>query len=195
MPRASRQQSEATAARILAVARRRLAEQGAEALALEEVAAEAEVTRGAVYHHYGSRQGLVAAALAAAQAEVGAAVEAAATEAGDGWPGIEAGCLAFLRASAAPSVRRILLVDGPAIVGWEAWRALDAEHAQASLERGLAELAASGELADVAVAPAAALLSGAMNEAALRIGASDDVDAAVAATWPVLERMLAALRT
>ena len=82
-------------------------------------------------------------------------------------PAIEAGSIAFMRAVVDPAVRRILLVDGPAVLGWADWRQLDAVHSGRLLVDGLSALD------DLAVDPsaAAALLSGAMNEAALWIAA------------------------
>lgn len=192
--RATKEQSEATAARIIEATRRQIADRGVDGLSLDDIAGAAGVTRGAVYHHYRSRQGLVAAALADAHREVGLAVERAAETAGDGWDGIEAGCRAFIAESAAPGIRRLMLVDGPAVVGWEQWRAFDALHAQASLAAGLAELQRAGELVDVDVDATAAMLSGAMNEAALYVGSHPDPGAALERIWVPLRLVLTALR-
>lgn len=175
MPRRTKVESDATATAVLAAARSLFAADGHAAVGLEQVAAAADVTRGAVYHHYGSKQGLFTAVLAEVHAEVGRAVAAAADRAraaagDDPWVGFAAGCLAFLEASSAPSSRRILLLDGPAVVGWDAWRGYDAAASGSHLGEALAELADLGLLrSDVPLAAAGALLSGAMNEAALWI--------------------------
>ncbi|WP_114559997.1 TetR/AcrR family transcriptional regulator [Desertihabitans aurantiacus] len=184
MPRASREQSEQTARTVRATARRLFADLGFAAVGLEQVAAEAGVTRGAVYHHFGSKQALFTAVLADVQAAVAAQVGRAAP--GDGWEAIEAGCRAFLRASLAPEVRRVMLLDGPAVLGWAEWRRLDAEHSGRLLEQGLAGLT------DLAVDPAAAaaLLSGAMNEAALWVAEGGDREAAESG----LQRLVGSLR-
>lgn len=194
MARATKAQSEATAAAVLAVAREAFATEGYAAVGLEEVAARAGVTRGAVYHHYGSKSGLFEAALGAVQREVGAAVAGAAAQAGEGWPGIEAGCRAFLAASLAEGARRILLLDGPAVLGWAAWRRADAANAGRLLQEGLGALAAAGELATGSVEATTALLSGAMDEAVLWIAGQPDPDAAAAEAWQVLAHLLASLR-
>lgn len=184
MARATKQQSEQTERDVRATARRLFAEHGYAAVGLELVAAEAGVTRGAVYHHFGSKFGLFTAVVGDAQSSVAAAVAEAAP--GDGWDALEAGCLAFLRAAVAPEVRRILLVDAPAVLGFSAWRRLDAEHSGQLLDEGLAALP------DLAVDPAAAaaLLNGAMNEAALWISEGGDARAAESG----LVRILGALR-
>jgi len=82
-------------------------------------------------------------------------------------------------------VRRVLLVDAPAVLGWTAWREHDAAGPARLLEEGLAA---------VGQGPAvAALLNGAMNDAALWIAAADDPEAALEEAWAGLRRMLAAL--
>ena len=193
MPKASKAQSEATAARVLATARRLFAERGYVAVGLEEVAAEAGVTRGAVYHHFRSRLGLFEAALAQVQRTVAEEVERAAAGETDPWRALEAGCRAFLRASSAPGARRTMLLDAPAVLGWNAWRQHDAENSARLLPGAVRELADAGELAVASPAAATALLSGAMNEAALWIAGTGDPDAAREAE-EVLGRVLGALR-
>ncbi|GEK22339.1 TetR family transcriptional regulator [Cellulomonas xylanilytica] len=185
MARATKEQSEVTAAQIRTTARRLFADLGYADVSLERVAELAGVTRGAVYHHFGSKLGLFTAVVDDAQAVVAAAVAEAAPD--DGWTAIEAGSLAFMRAVVDPSVRRVLLVDGPAVLGWTAWRSMDEAHSGRLLVDGL------GALDDLAVDPAAAaaLLNGAMNEAALWIAAGGD---AALAEHGVL-RMIRSLRS
>lgn len=184
MARATKEQSELTATQIRTTARRLFADLGYADVTLERVAELAGVTRGAVYHHYGSKLGLFTAVVDDAQSVVAAAVADAAPD--DGWPAIEAGSIAFMRAVVDPAVRRILLVDAPAVLGWTTWRELDAAHSGRLLTDGL------GALDDLAIDPAAAdaLLNGAMNEAALWIAAGGD---AALAEQGVL-RMIRALR-
>ena len=184
MPRATKEQSELTARAVRASAFGLFAEHGYAEVGLERVAEQAGVTRGAVYHHYGSKVGLFTAVVADAQAIVARSVADAAPD--DGWPALEAGSVAFMRAVVDPAVRRILLVDGPAVLGWGVWRELDAAHAGRQLAEGL------GALDDLAVEPAAAtaLLNGAMNEAALWIAAGGDAAEAERG----LLRLIASLR-
>lgn len=195
LARSSREVAERTGRRILEAAREAFASQGYARVTLEEVAAAAGVTRGAVYHRYASKAALFTGVLAQVMSAVAVEVEGIA----DGVPGddpfvqLEAGCLAFVRAATAPGVRRILLVDGPAVVGWEAWRELDADHSRRTLEAGLEAIRSEGLLQGEPSA-AAILLSGALNEAALWVAAAEDPKAAmesVAVTFPL---MLDALR-
>jgi AcrR family transcriptional regulator len=194
VPRATKEQSEATAAAVLSSARELFTERGYAAVGLEEVAAAAGVTRGAVYHHYGSKAALFEAVHEAVQQEVAAAIEAATDGIEDPWAGLEVGSRAFLDASVADGRRRIMLVDGPAVLGWSQWRDADARNAVRHLDEVLAELAGSGFLAVGSVPAASVLLSGAMNAAAMWIAGADDRDAASAAAWATLRPMLAAIR-
>ena len=195
MPRRTRADSDATAARVLEVATQLFARDGYAHVGLEAVAAEAGVTRGAVYHHYAGKQALFRAVLDRLQRGVAEAVARAAEAADDPWSGLEAGCRAFLTTSSGAASRRVLLVDAPAVLGWAEWRAQDAAHSGRLLEEALDELAAAGAIGGHPVAATAALLSGAMNEAALWIAASPDTAAATAQAWPPLQAMLRALRT
>ena len=113
------EQRAATRARLVAAARERFAEHGYAAVSLPEVVAAAGVTKGALYHQFASKRDLFRAVLADVQAQVAAEVEAAAARSGS----LLAGCEAFLRASTAPGVERIMLVDGPAVLGWAVWHA------------------------------------------------------------------------
>lgn len=155
------------------------AARGYQAVRLEEVAEAAGMTRGAVYHHHKNKQALFKAVLDDVHAEVEADVVRAAREHHDPWAQLEAGCLAFLRASTAPEVARILLVEGPAVVGWDAWRSHDRHHSYRQLEEVLRELEDAGEIRAGTARATAPLLSGAMNEAALWLaGEGDQEDAA-----------------
>lgn len=195
MARTSRTVAEQTGRNILAVATAAFADQGYAHVRLEEVAAAAGVTRGAVYHRYASKEALFIEVLAAVMADVAAHVESVADSSDDKdpWARIEAGCLAFVEAATAPDVRRILLVDGPAVIGWEAWRELDAAHSRRTLEEGLGAIHADGLLRGDPLA-AAILLSGALNESALWVSVAVDPTAATAALRETFPLLLSALR-
>ncbi len=157
--------------------------------------AAAQVTRGAVYHHYGSKQALFATVAAGAQQRVAGTVAAAAEAAGGSWDGLVAGCRAFLDASVADVHRRILLVDAPAVLGWTTWREQDAAASGRLLTEAITDLVAEGVIRVHSPAAIAALLSGAMNEAALRIAEAGDAEISMADLWPDLLTLLNGLRT
>ncbi|MFD2025445.1 TetR/AcrR family transcriptional regulator [Promicromonospora aerolata] len=190
MPRASAADAARTAREILASATDLLAARGFAQVSLDDVARAAGVTRGAVYHHYGSKAGLFRAVAAQLQSDVAETVATAAQCAGtDARAALRAGCHAFLDAiTAAPAVR-VLLVDAPAVFGWEQWRQLDAENSVVHLREALADVGVDERLLDATTAQ----LSGAMNEAALWIAQQPTAGAARDAAHRVLDRLLAAV--
>lgn len=192
MGRSSREASLVTRQELVRAARELFLERGYDEVGLEDVGSRVGVTRGALYHHFGGKRGLFAAVATVLHAEVAAEVEAAAERAGPGWPGIRAGCVAFLDAAAAPDVRRILLLDAPVVLGWQHWRSLDADNSRRLLEEGLGEIEAAGGLRCGDAQAASILLSGAMNEAALWLAEESD-DGAGDRVRDVLDAMLTAL--
>ncbi|GAB2603227.1 TetR/AcrR family transcriptional regulator [Pseudactinotalea suaedae] len=190
MPRASAAVAAQTAQRVLDSATRLFASRGYAAVSLDDVAQSAGVTRGAVYHHYANKAGLFGAVAASLQANVADAVAVAAEVAG-AQPAeqLRAGSHAFLDAiTAAPAVQ-ILLIDAPAVVGWQEWRRLDAQNSAALLREVLREVGVADALLDATTA----LLSGAMNEAALWVAQSDETetDTARDQAHAALDRLLA----
>lgn len=166
MPRMSAAVAAATAQQILDRARDEFAAHGYADSSVDAIATSAGVTRGAVYHHYDSKEGLFRAIVAALQAEVAqAVVQVATSQPTDAAGELRAGSHAFLDAITAGPVARILLVDAPAVLGWAAWRDLDAANSQAHLREALSAVGVASSLLDSLTVQ----LSGAMNEAALWI--------------------------
>lgn len=192
--RTTKAQSDALAHAIREAAARRFARDGYAAVAVDDVAADTGATRGAVYHHFGSKEGLFRVVLDAAHQHVGDAVAAAADAVPDPWDGFVVGCEAFVRAALDERFRRILLVDGPAVVGMAAWREGDAASSGRHLAEAVAALRDSG-LVDPAFGPAVVpMLSGALNEAALWVADATDREAAIADALRVLRTWLASIR-
>ncbi|HZG92917.1 MAG TPA: TetR/AcrR family transcriptional regulator [Pseudonocardia sp.] len=189
------QQRDRTRTALLEVSRRLFADQGYAAVGLAEIVRAAGVTKGALYHHFpGGKADLFRAVLAGVQAQVAATVAATAEAEDDPWTRLTAGCRAFLAAATEPAVRRIMLVDGPAVLGWAEWRALDEATSASHLGDALDGLVEAGVLARQPVAPLTRLLSGAMNEAALWLAETGD-PADLADVVTALTRMLESLRT
>ncbi len=190
---AKAKQRDETRRRLLTVARELFAQRGYAAVSLEEIAHAAGVTKGAVYHSFQSKAELFRQVVEQVQGEVAARVEAAANRESDPWEQLLSGCRTFLAVSCDRSVAQIMLIDGPAVLGWNAWRAIDEASSARQLTEVLTVLVDKGLVVNQPVEPLARLLSGAMNEAALwlaRSGRSEDLTAVTAA----LERMLDALR-
>lgn len=183
-----------TRRRLLEVAWALFSSQGYTRVSLQDVVSAAEVTKGAFYHHFGSKEVLFAEVVRMAHLEVAAEVEAAALNAGDDpWQGFLAGCEAFVAACTDERRRRLLLVDGPVVLGWSRWREMDDTGAGASLRAGLEELIDGGLLRPLPVEALTRLLSGAMNDAALWV-ADGDGPSRLEDTGSVLRVLLEGLR-
>lgn len=187
------QQREQTRRTLLRESRRLFATRGYGAVGLAEIVRAAEVTKGALYHHFDSKTDLFRTAVEQVQQEVAQQVAAAAEAQRDPWAQLTAGCRAFLTASTDPHVRQIMLIDGPAVLGWSQWRALDEASSARHLAEALTTLIETGVIAPQPVQPLTRLLSGAMNEAALWLAESTD-PADLADTWAALSRILESLR-
>jgi AcrR family transcriptional regulator len=159
---------------------------------LEAIAGELGITRGAVYHHFGSKRGLFEAVVETVLSELRDEIVAAAEHAGHGWDGLRAGSDVFLQAAANETFRRIALLDAPAVLGWETWKAIDDRTTASSLRAGLAELERQGALDGDDIDAIAAGLSGAMNELSLWIAAQPVPEVALARARAVVRRLLEA---
>jgi AcrR family transcriptional regulator len=187
-----REQRERTRAALIEAARRRFAEDGYAGASTEAILAETGVTRGALYHHFADKQDLFAAVCEALQAEVAERIAAAADAAGGPYEAIAAGCLAFIDAVARPQARRILLLDGPGVLGWARWNATDARHGFGLLKAGIEAAVEAGVfVGDPEVL--ALLLNGALNHAVMW-AAQDEDPAALARLKSGLLEQLARLR-
>lgn len=188
------EQRAATRRALLAEGRRRFAADGYHDVVLAEVAQAAGVTKGAAYHHFASKAGLFRAVVSEVQHELGERVADAARRYDDPWEQLRAGCRAFLAAGRDPVVRRIVLLDAPAVLGWDEWRAMDEDSSARHLAEALEVLVKAGVITDQPVEPLTRLLSGAMNEAALWLARST-APQAPEQTERALDRLLNGLRS
>lgn len=187
------EQRAATRRTLLAEGRRRFAADGYHDVVLAEVAGAVGVTKGAAYHHFGSKAGLFRAVVREVQQELGERVAEAAERHEGPWEQLRAGCRAFLAAGSDPAVRRVLLVDAPTVLGWDEWRLMDEDSSARHLTEALTALVDAGVIPDQPVEPLSRLLSGAMNEAALWLARSTD-PRALEQTERALDRLLNGLR-
>lgn len=194
MKRSKEEQKKATIRKLTEVARAHFSEQGYANASMEEMVKEAGLTRGALYHHFGSKEGLFHAVLEMVQAEIAERVETEAAKSEEVWEQLLLGCRAFISAAVESPNRRILLIDGPSVLGWEAWRRMDAQHSMRLLHEQLQMMQEQGYLRPVSVASLTHLLSGAMNEAVLWISQLPDSQQALREVTESLTLMLAGFR-
>jgi AcrR family transcriptional regulator len=188
------QQSEATRGDLIATARRLFAERGYSDVSTEEIVREAGMTRGALYHHFKDKQDLFRAVAEAVESELGPMIMANATPGADAWTFLVEATQTFLDACLKPDINQIILIDGPAVLGWEGWRAIEEKYGLALVEAGLTAAMAQGFIRQQPVGPLARLLLAAVNEAGLTIARSPDQAAARAEVGAALRGMMDGLR-
>ncbi len=194
--RTKSEQRQATTAALLAAARALFAERGYAGVATEEIVQRAGVTRGALYHHFrGGKEDLFQAVLVQVSAETTRRVIEAAGASDDPWEALVIGADAFLDACATHEVQRIMLIDGPAVLGWDVWRAADSDYALGLLEQALQRAIDAGRLTDQPARALAHVLIGALDEAAMVVARAEDPVAARAEMGRTVRRLLEGLRS
>ena len=186
--------SEATRARLVDIARRLFAERGYAHVSTEEIVSAAGVTRGALYHQFKDKADLFRAVFEQVERELVERLAAEALTRDDPWEAQLAGLDAFLLACGEPEIQRIALLDAPSVLGWEAWREIEAQYGLGLIIGGLRNLIDIGLIPTQPVEPTAHAILGALIEAGLYVARADDFDAAHAEMSEVLHRMLDGLR-
>jgi AcrR family transcriptional regulator len=182
---------DATRDDLLRQARQMFSTAGYAATSTEELVAAVGLTRGALYHHFGNKQGLFEAVLEQVQLELAAEVNRRGRAARGGpLDSLRAGFHAYLDVSLREDVRRILLIDGPAVMGWDAWHELDLRHAYGTTRLVLGRAIDAGELRAAPLDELTHVLLGAVTQAALEVGRADNVRTARRRLGKVLDLLL-----
>ena len=170
------ERSEATRGRLITTARRLFGEKGFAATSTEEILSEAEVSRGALYHHFSSKTDLFRATFEAVEEELTAKLLEVATSGGETDPIkiLELGFNAFLDQCVNPEVQRIVMLDAPTVLGWDTWHELDERYAFGTIKAVLAVAAESGRIDADAVDSLTHLLVGAVMQAGMVVARADD---------------------
>jgi AcrR family transcriptional regulator len=188
------ERAQATRERFLAVATRLFAERGYEGTSIEAILDETGASRGSLYHHFPGKEALFEAVLTRLLEDTGRQTILAADGASDSVAAMQAGCRAWVRLARDPVIQRIVLIDGPSVLGWEHWRELDEQQSLGLLQFSLGAAAAEGRLAPALVDMFAHVLMAALSEIALVVARSDDPDGAVrsgeAAVDELVQRLL-----
>lgn len=186
-PRRSRAAMSAdTTERLIAVARRQFAEKGFAAVVMDELCAEADLTRGALHHHFGGKAGLFTAVVEHLLEEINRAIDARYATHDDPWEGYIDTCLYYYDLLHEPALRRILLQDAPGVLG-PRLRELEEASYIGPMAQGLVELQQAGRLRAFDAVAMAHLINGAMGDSGMWVIAQDDPQAAA-------ERVKGALR-
>ncbi len=186
--RSNRARSEATRAELVAAARRLFVAKGYAETATPEIVAAAGVTRGALYHHFEDKKALFRAVAETEAEAVAAEIELAAPNDLPAREALLRGGEAYLLAMAEPGRTRLLLLDGPAVLGRDGMDAIDARHAARSLREGVVHAVETGVFPPgLPVDAVTRLLGAAFDRAALGIEAGDEPGAYRAALAAMIQ--------
>lgn len=188
-PRSNRERTETTRQALLDAARALFVSKGYGETSTPDICASTATTRGALYHHFVDKRDLFRHVLVREAQAVKADILAATSAPLTPREALLAGSEAYLKAMTAPGRTRLLLIDGPAVLGLAEVTALDEANAASTLREGL--LAAGVGTGEVSLALVAQLLSAAYDRAALAINAGADPDEVRAAMHWLLQQTLA----
>jgi AcrR family transcriptional regulator len=164
--------------KLIAAGRKAFASEGFAAASMDELTASVSLTRGALYHNFGDKKGLLAAVVAQVDGEMAARARAASADAGDDWEQLLAEGAAYIAMALDPEVRRIVLLDGPAFLGDPShWPSQNA--CLQATKQAVGKLIADGVMKNADIEAAARLLCGAALNAALWVADSDDPQSAL----------------
>jgi AcrR family transcriptional regulator len=193
--RTQAERSEATRAALIEAARALFAERGYAAVGTEEIVRAAGVTRGALYHHFEGKRELFEAVYERIESELAQRIATRALGDGATAPleAMRAGAEMFLQVSTEPEAQRIVLLDGPSVLGWDRWREIAAAHGLGLIEATLQAAVDAGAIAEQPVRPLAHVLMGALDEAAMLVARAEDPSQMRAEVGRTLDFLLAAL--
>jgi AcrR family transcriptional regulator len=180
---------------LVTAARPLFAAHGYDGTGTEQIVADARVTRGALYHHFKDKADLFRAVMAEAAGEIATQLidEQLASEAESPLSEIREGISAFLDVCVGGDFQRIVLVDGPRVLGSDTWEALVDQYGRSLLEEWLRRCVDAGNIEDVPVRPLARVLIAMLTEASLEIGRAESPAPARVELGIVLDRLLLGL--
>jgi len=167
------QMMEETRAKLIQAARKAFAAKGYAGASMDDLTAEAGLTRGALYHNFGDKKGLLQAVIDQIDAEMLARMRTARQREKTTWLGFLAESMAYIEMALEPEIQRIMLLDGPAVLGdpsqWPNQNACLETTAQT-----IQALIDEGTVKPMDAEAAARLINGAALNASLWIAAADD---------------------
>jgi AcrR family transcriptional regulator len=184
-----------TKARIVAVARRLFASRGYDGTSTEAVLEESQVSRGALYHHFDTKEALFAAVLEEVEVDITAATGRARANATDPVEALGAAFDSFLDMASESEVRQIVLTDAHSVVGWQKWREIEDRHGLGRLKQALKIVAAAGRIREGMVDVFAHILLASLLEVAFMVARSPDPQAATSTGRKAMKELLERLLT
>jgi AcrR family transcriptional regulator len=186
-------QGAATRASLLVAARKLFGTRGFAATSMDDLAAEVGMTKGALYHHFAGKEAAFRAVYEQVKREV---IEQVAPTFVDNepWEALVAGCMAILDAHLDPMVRRIVLLDGPSVLGGEVIHEIESRYGAIVLRGALRQAMHAGVIERQPLVPLARLLNGALTEACALISEDPEPQESREVVGAIVERLLRGLR-
>lgn len=192
MVRRTRADMEETRLTLLATARRFFSDYGYADTSMDDLTAQAGLTRGALYHHFGDKKGLLAAVVDQIDTEMDERLQTISDSADDDWEGFNRRCHTYLEMALEPEIQRIVLRDAKAVLGGAS--PASQQHCITSMQRLIDNLIQQGIVAPANPQALAALVYGSLAEAAIWIAQTDDGHARLAQCAVALDLLLRGLR-
>jgi AcrR family transcriptional regulator len=189
------ERSALTTKAILKAARTLFARHGYADVSIDQIAEKAGYAKGAVYHHFSSKREIFEQVLDCVQADLQVLVaERAEPATDDALPrALARSILDYLQGAIDYSVRRVLLVDGPAVLGWKRWREIDEKYFADVVRAGVVSLMHK-QASDAEITSATRLMLGAITEAALSSALAEDPSKAAHEHCATFELLLSGLQ-
>ncbi len=167
---------------------------GYAATSLDAIARRARVTKGALYHHFSGKQALFEAAFDVV--ETAAVERLAEVVGGDGnaWDRAIQGIEIYVKSCLDPSYQRIVIHEGPVVMGWERWRETEENFSFGLVKTTIEALIESGEIVDVPIDVTARILFGALSAGATMIAGAEDPKKAGAEVSQTIVTVLEGMR-
>jgi AcrR family transcriptional regulator len=191
------QYSSATKKALVEVAARLFTEQGYAATSLDAIVAGARVTKGALYHHFTGKQALFEAVFEKVEGDAARRIKAALRDRRDPWDKALAGLRAFLTVVQDPTYQRIVIQEGPAILGYERFREQEERSSYAIVQDIVRDVLDAGalELDEAMLGTFSRIFFGALSAAGETVSSAEDPQAAVAQVETAITFILTGLRT
>jgi AcrR family transcriptional regulator len=193
--RTQAERTAATRARLLEAGGRLFATDGYASVSTQAIVDAAGVTRGALYHQFDDKSGLFAEVYEEVERDLVTRISARimAAEPVDQLAAMRVGARLFLEECSAPQVQRIVLIDAPAVLGWERWREVGMKYGLGVIEAMLAQAMSDGVIPDQPLRATAHVLLGALDEAALFVSRAADADEALQQMYEVCDRVISGI--
>jgi AcrR family transcriptional regulator len=188
------EQADATRSALSAAARQLFTERGYAATSTTEIVEQAGVTRGALYHHFAAKDELFRAVFEQLEGEVTRRVAEEALTSADPLEQLRRGTRAYLDACIDPAVQRVVLLDGPSVLGWETWQEIEQRYGYGLVVAGVEAAIGAGLISAQPVEPLAHVLFGALTEAGMVVARADEPRTARVDMEAAMDRLLEGLR-